>query len=152
MLLFISLSVVCMYMWGFTARQLLRSLAPVMRGDDNDVQIIFGDLVGLKLPDICPTGEEKPRKTSPKKLVPKGVRTRAHCARGAHASACPTAVDPFFICYLLFPYVGLTPHPGTYNPNARGNLMLPMFDNINSYSVICRFILKFLNFQLSVIT
>ena len=24
--------------------------------------MIFGDLVGLKLPDICLTGEEKPRK------------------------------------------------------------------------------------------
>ena len=38
------------------ARQHLRSLAPVMK-DDNDGQIIFGDLGGLKLPDICLTGE-----------------------------------------------------------------------------------------------
>ena len=30
--------------------------------DDYDGQMIFGDLVGLKLPDICLTGEEKPRK------------------------------------------------------------------------------------------
>ena len=30
--------------------------------DDYDGQIIFGDIVGLKLPDICLTGEEKPRK------------------------------------------------------------------------------------------
>ena len=30
--------------------------------DDNDGQMIFGDLGGLKLPDICLTGEEKPRK------------------------------------------------------------------------------------------
>ena len=29
--------------------------------DDNDGQMIFGDLGGLKLPDICLTGEEKPR-------------------------------------------------------------------------------------------
>ena len=28
--------------------------------DDNGGQMIFGDLVGLKLPDICLTGEEKP--------------------------------------------------------------------------------------------
>ena len=40
--------------------QHLRSLAPVM--DDYDGQMIFGDLGGLKLPDICLTGEEKPRK------------------------------------------------------------------------------------------
>ena len=30
--------------------------------DDNDVQMIFGDRRGLKLPDICLTGEEKPQK------------------------------------------------------------------------------------------
>ena len=33
-----------------------------MMSDDNDGQMIFGDLGGLKLPDICLTGEEKPRK------------------------------------------------------------------------------------------
>ena len=33
-----------------------------MSMDDNDGQMIFGDLGGLKLPDICHTGEEKPRK------------------------------------------------------------------------------------------
>ena len=42
-------------------RQHLRSLAPIMN-DDNDGQMIFGDLGGLKLPDICLTGEEKPRR------------------------------------------------------------------------------------------
>ena len=48
---------------GFRARQHLRSLAPVMNDeDDNDGQMILGDLGGLKLPDICLTGEEKPRK------------------------------------------------------------------------------------------
>ena len=30
--------------------------------DDYDGRMIFGDLVGLKLPDIRLTGEEKPRK------------------------------------------------------------------------------------------
>ena len=30
--------------------------------DDGDGQMIFGDLMGLKLPDIRLTGEEKPRK------------------------------------------------------------------------------------------
>ena len=64
-----------------------------MMMDDHDGQMIFGDLGGLKLPDICLTGEEKPQKTSPKKLVPTGDRTRARCATGAHATACPTAVD-----------------------------------------------------------
>ena len=55
--------------------------------DDNDSQMIFGDLGGLNLPDICLTGEEKPRKkTSPRKLVPTGDRTRVRCATGAHAT------------------------------------------------------------------
>ena len=30
--------------------------------DDNDGQMIFGDLGGRKLPDICLTGKEKPQK------------------------------------------------------------------------------------------
>ena len=65
-----------------------------MRMDDYDGQIIFGDLVGLKLADICLTGEEKtPEKTSPGKLVPTGDRTRARCVTSAHATTCPTAVD-----------------------------------------------------------
>ena len=33
-----------------------------MMMDDNDDQMIVGDLVGLKLHDICLTGEEEPRK------------------------------------------------------------------------------------------
>ena len=50
--------------------------ALVMSDDDNDDQLIFGDLGGLKLPDIFYlTGEEKPRKTSPRKLVPTGDPT-----------------------------------------------------------------------------
>ena len=35
---------------------------PIMNDDDNDGQMIFGDLGGLKIPDICLTGEEKLRK------------------------------------------------------------------------------------------
>ena len=33
-----------------------------MLSDDDDGQMIFGDLEGLKLPDICLAGEEKPEK------------------------------------------------------------------------------------------
>ena len=55
--------------------------------------MIFGDLVGLKLPDIRLTGEEKPQKTSPRKLIPTGDRTRARCVTSAHATTCSTAVD-----------------------------------------------------------
>ena len=61
--------------------------------DDYDGQMIFGDLGGLKLPEICLTAEENPRKTSSRKLIPTGDRTRARCVTGAHATAWLTAVD-----------------------------------------------------------
>ena len=38
--------------------------------DDYDGQNIFGDLVGLKLPDIRLTGEEKPRKNFTQEIRP----------------------------------------------------------------------------------
>ena len=66
--------------------------------DDNEGQMIFGDLGGLKLLDVRLTGEEKPRKTSLRKLFPTEDRTRARCITGAHAVACPTAVDTCFYC------------------------------------------------------
>ena len=60
--------------------------------DNNDGQMIFGELVGLKLPDICLRSEEKPRIKSPRKLVPIGYLTRARCVTGEHVTACSTAV------------------------------------------------------------
>ena len=38
--------------------------------DDYDGQMIFGDLVGLKLPDIRVAGEEKPRKNLTQETCP----------------------------------------------------------------------------------
>ena len=61
--------------------------------DDDDGQMIFGDLTGLKLPDIRLMGDENPEKTSTRKLVPTGDRTRARCMTGALATSCSTAVD-----------------------------------------------------------
>ena len=52
-----------------------------------------GNHVSLKLPDICLIGEEKSRKTSPRKLVPTGDWTRARCETGALATARSTTVD-----------------------------------------------------------
>ena len=42
----------------------IHSVIPTRRiwNDDYGDQMVFGDLVGLKFPDICLTGEEKPRK------------------------------------------------------------------------------------------
>ena len=42
----------------------------MMMMDDNDGQMIFGDIGGLKLPDICLTGEEKPRKNLTQETCP----------------------------------------------------------------------------------
>ena len=53
-----------------------------MRMDDNDGQIIFWDLGGRKLPDICLTGEENPRKNLTQETFPTGDRTRACCVTG----------------------------------------------------------------------
>ena len=58
--------------------------------DDYDGQMAFGDLVGLKLPDIRLTVEENPEKTSPRKLVPTGIehgplRDRRECYRLLHS-------------------------------------------------------------------
>ena len=41
--------------------------------DDYDGQMLFGDLVGLKFPDIRLTGEEKPRKPHPGNLSRPGI-------------------------------------------------------------------------------
>ena len=61
--------------------------------DDYGGQMIFGDIGDLKVPDIYLTGEETSRKTSPRKLLPTGDRTRARCVTGEHATACSIAVD-----------------------------------------------------------
>ena len=63
----------------------------MMSDDDNDGQMIFGDLAGLKLPDICLTGEQTPRKnltqeTSPDRgSNPGPLRDRLAIYRLAHS-------------------------------------------------------------------
>ena len=59
--------------------------------DDNDGQMIFGDLGGLKLPDICLTGEKKLRKNLTQETCPdRGsnpgpLRVRRACYRLSHS-------------------------------------------------------------------
>ena len=84
---------VCIFGFKGTSTSQVIGARNEMMMDDYDGQMIFGDLVGLKLPDIRLRGEEKPRKTSPRKLVPTGDRTLARCVTSAHATTCPTAVD-----------------------------------------------------------
>ena len=44
---------------GASTSQVIGAHNELMSGDENDGQMIFGD---LKLPDICLTDEEKPQK------------------------------------------------------------------------------------------
>ena len=74
---------VCMFGFkGASISQVIDARNEIMM-DDYGGQMIFGNLVGLKLPDIRLTGEEKHRKNSPRKLVPTGDRTRARCVTSA---------------------------------------------------------------------
>ena len=54
---------------GASTSQVIGTHNEMMR-DDDDGQMIFGDLVGLKLPDIHLTGEEKPRKNLTQETCP----------------------------------------------------------------------------------
>ena len=65
----------------------------MMSDDDNDGQMIFGDLGGLKLPDICLKGEENPEKTLTQETCPDRGSNSGPLRTGAHATAWPTAVD-----------------------------------------------------------
>ena len=65
----------------------------MMIEDDNDGQMIFGDLGGLKLPDICLTGEEELRKNLTQETCPDRGSNPGRCVTGAYATAWPTAVD-----------------------------------------------------------
>ena len=62
-----------------------------MWNDEYDGQIIFGDLEDLKLPDLCRTGEEKPRKNLTQETCPdRGsnpglLRDRRACYRLLHS-------------------------------------------------------------------
>ena len=62
-----------------------------MMSDDNDGQMIFGDLGGLKLPDICLTGEEKSRKNLTQETCPERgsnpgpLRDRRACFHLVHS-------------------------------------------------------------------
>ena len=63
----------------------------MMSDDDNDDQMIFGGLRGLKLPVIRLTGEENPRKNLAQETCPdrgsnpSPLRDRRACYRLAHS-------------------------------------------------------------------
>ena len=63
--------------------------------DDYDSQMIFGELVSLKLPGICLTGEQKHRKTLTQETCPDResnsgpLRDRRSCYRLLHSGGQP---------------------------------------------------------------
>ena len=63
---------VCVCIFGFKGASTSKVIGArsEMMMDDNDGQMIFGDLVGLKLPEIRLTGEEKPRKNLTQETCP----------------------------------------------------------------------------------
>ena len=65
------------------------SVIPTRRrwNDDDDGQMMFGDLEGLKFPDICFTGEEKPRKnlTQDRGSNPGPLRDKRACYHLLHS-------------------------------------------------------------------
>ena len=65
----------------------------MMSDDDNDGQMIFRDLGGLKLPDTCLTGEENPRKHLTQETCPDRGTNPGLLRDHAHAAAWPTSVD-----------------------------------------------------------
>ena len=79
--------------------------------DDDDGQMIFGDLGNLKLPDICLTGEEKPRKNLTQETCPdRGsnpgpLHDRRACCRlansGGHETHKQTTTALGLLCTVL---------------------------------------------------
>ena len=80
---------------------------------------------------------KNPEKTSPRKHVPTGDRTRTRCVTSSHATTCPTAVDS---CEIerekLYPGPGSEPGPLALRASAlplRYPGQLPIQGRINLY-------------------
>ena len=69
--------------------------------NDYDGKMIFGDLRGPKLPDICLAGEKKTRKTSSRELIPTGDRARARCVTGAKLPSAPQESIRHLLFYII---------------------------------------------------
>ena len=79
--------------------------------DDNYGQMMFGDLGGLKLPDICLTGEEKPRKnliqeTCPDRgSNPDPLRDRRACYHLVHSGGRETFRSAVTVSFITFSFI-----------------------------------------------
>ena len=83
---------------GASTSQVIAALNEMMM-DDYGGQMMFGDLVGLKLPDIRLTGEEKPRKNLTQETCPDGgsnpgpLRDKRACYHLFHSGGLPDGTD-----------------------------------------------------------
>ena len=91
----------------------------MMIGGDNDGQMIFGDRRDLKLPDICLTDEEKPRKNLTQEAYPDwGLNMDPLCDRHAchhlaHSGGLQVPVQDriFLFQFYIWPTDGLDLKP-----------------------------------------
>ena len=87
------------------------SVIPTRRrwNDDDDGQMVFGDIGSLKFPDICLTGEEKPRKNFTQETCPdRGsnpgpLRDKRACYHLLHYGGVRAAIFKFK--HLIFSYI-----------------------------------------------
>ena len=89
---------------GMSTSQVIGTRNEMMM-DDYDGQMIFGDLGGLKLPDVRLTGEEKPQKNLTQETCPdRGsnpdlLRDKRGCYHLFHSSGLERKLD---VCILRF--------------------------------------------------
>ena len=112
--------------------------------DDNDGQMIFGDLVGLKLPDICLTGEEKPQKNLTQGICPDWgsnpgpLHDRCACYHLAHSGghfSCENCLFGIVVsmsdCHPRGPRFGSSLYPRNFSGNIGSGMgsTQPLEDN-----------------------
>ena len=114
--------------------------------DAYDGQIIFWDLVGLKLHDICLTGGENSEKTSLRKLVPTGIEPGPAAWQARMLSSVPQRWTSAINLSLIFHRKFIIPHTNqinTYLPVTNIQniickaMQLTLYIRLESYSNSC---------------
>ena len=79
--------------------------------DDYGGQMIFGDLVGLKFPDICLTGEENPEKNLSQETCPdrgsnpRPMRDKRACYHLLHSGGLYIYIYITYLCIYICAYI-----------------------------------------------
>ena len=100
----------------------------MMSDDDNDGEMIFGDRGVLKLPDICLTGEEKPRKNPTQETWPDresnsgALRDRRACFCQSHSGGHYLFIVKFILIIIIhaLKFIQKNVEYFTSKPNAHG--------------------------------